>query len=281
MTTEQFIQHAHNTLAGVVVNNKTYGQGIIKDCYLNPALDLMVNIEFANNLTKGFALQIAMTFRTIKFLDDANLTQAKELLNELNPLKVQRAQEAVLEREQELEAMRQKVEQEKQAAKDKKKEEQFERAKETAIARFKSMRNNTYAITSAQDEYYYTIGWLAKNVRTISARLPDYLEPVFASHFGASAPRTVTDTSRKTVGGFKPQWSYAFTASIKNIDVAPALVLEKLNEARTKLADTAFIWNLIDNHNFKFGKEQDVDAIRKNIPECYLESFDNGFNAVD
>lgn len=139
------------------------------------------------------------------------------------------------------------------------------------------MFNETFEIEGTQEEYYVALGWLAANIGTISARLPDYLETVFSSHFGSNAPKTLVNTKRKTVSGLKPQWSYAFSASIKNADTAPMWVIKNLN-ANGKLANTALIWNLIDNHNFQFGRKQNIDEIRKTVPDCMLQWFDAGMS---
>ncbi|WP_338732011.1 hypothetical protein [Mangrovimonas cancribranchiae] len=39
---------------------------------------------------------------------------------------------------------------------------------------------------------------------------------------------------------------------------------------------TAFLEDLLNNHNFQEGEVQDIDAIRNSIPEQYREDFDRG-----
>ena len=39
-----------------------------------------------------------------------------------------------------------------------------------------------------------------------------------------------------------------------------------------------FVENLRTNHNFRYGKVQDVNSIRATIPDEYLSDFDSGLN---
>lgn len=280
MTTEQFIQHANNTLTNQTVISKLYGEGTVQNCRLSPDNDVLIDILF-ERIKKSFQLRLALKLKSIVFGDTVMNTRVLELLSHEAELKKE-AEEQAKQAAAQKEAARQEalatLKAEKKAKRD---EEKFEQAKQSAISKFKARSTQEYDIVGTQEEYYYTVGWLAANIGTVTARLPDYLENIFVSHFGADAHRYVIDSSRRTVNGYKPQWTYSFQASVRNRDVAPAMVLENLNEAGTKLANTSFIWNLIDNQEFKFGKTQDVEKIKKTVPDCYLEWFNKGFNAVD
>ena len=131
----------------------------------------------------------------------------------------------------------------------------------------------------ATGEFYYSLGWLAKHCGVITAKLPDYLSKAFESHFGSDVPKTLVDTSKKTVGGFSKQWSFEFVCSIKKVKdlEVPAVILGTTSDITKGIHNTSFIWDLVDNYGFQFGKTQDVDKIREAIPDTYLKYFENGY----
>ena len=69
------------------------------------------------------------------------------------------------------------------------------------------------------------------------------------------------------------------TASIKkkSLDKIPAFLTQYLSKTGTSVANTAFIWDLVTNYGFQFGKTQDLDQIRGAIPTDYLTYFENGY----
>jgi hypothetical protein len=69
------------------------------------------------------------------------------------------------------------------------------------------------------------------------------------------------------------------TASIKkkSLDKIPAFLTQYLSKTGTSIANTSFIWDLVTNYGFKFGKTQDLDQIRGTIPTEYLTYFENGY----
>jgi hypothetical protein len=42
------------------------------------------------------------------------------------------------------------------------------------------------------------------------------------------------------------------------------------------LTDTSFVWELVDNYGFKFGKTQDLEAVRSCVPSEYISEFELG-----
>lgn len=131
----------------------------------------------------------------------------------------------------------------------------------------------------ATGEFYYSLGWLAKHCGVITAKLPDYLGKAFENYFGSDVPKTLVDTSKKTVGGFSKQWSFEFVCSIKKVKdlEVPAVILGTTSDITKGIHNTSFIWDLVDNYGFQFGKTQDVDKIREAIPDTYLKYFENGY----
>ena len=131
----------------------------------------------------------------------------------------------------------------------------------------------------ASGEFYYNLGWLAKNVNSISVTLPDYLLKYFEKHFGTESNPTVVDSKKKTINGHAMQWSLSMKASIskKAVDSIPAFLKQYLSTAGNALTNTSFIWDIVDNYGFKFGKTQSLDDIRNSIPTHCIEYFEKGY----
>jgi len=128
---------------------------------------------------------------------------------------------------------------------------------------------------SLASEFYTTLGWLAKHTGTVSAALPDYLEPTFRKHFG-DAPCRVVDSRKKGPAGWTSQWTSSFAVSLKKPESIPALLEQYLNPARKALTNSEFVLDLVDNYGFKFGKAQDLEAIRSCVPSTYHNDFELG-----
>jgi hypothetical protein len=131
----------------------------------------------------------------------------------------------------------------------------------------------------ATGEFYYALGWLAKHCGVITAKLPDYLGKSFESYFGSDVPKTLVDTSGKTSGGFAKQWSWEFVCSIKkakDLEVPP-IIRDTTSDITKGIHNTSFVWDLVANYGFQFGKTQDLEKIRESIPVHCLEYFEKGY----
>jgi hypothetical protein len=150
--------------------------------------------------------------------------------------------------------------------------------REKSIQEFERMTRVDRGIC-ATGEFYYNLGWLAKNVGTISVSLPDYLLPYFENHFGTEAKPTVIDSSKRTVNGHPMQWTFSMKASLhkNSLSTIPALLKQYLSSAGNSLTYTEFIWDIVENYGFKFGKTQDLEKIRESIPVHCLEYFEKGY----
>lgn len=129
------------------------------------------------------------------------------------------------------------------------------------------------AILSEPKTYYETLGWMAGNVKSIKAAVPSDLESWFVKNFGA-VEHTVIDSSKKTINGHPMKWSISFKATFKN--EVPALIADKTGVSKKSIDSVAYIWDLIENHGFCFGTKQDVDHIRKFVPNSFLSEFETG-----
>lgn len=173
-----------------------------------------------------------------------------------------------------------KFEADRQAKELAKQEAKYQAAKEKAIQDFEVMARQERGIC-ASGEFYYNLGWLAKNVGTISAALPDYLLKYFENHFGTEAKPTVVDSKKRTVSGHPMQWALSMKASLhkKSVDTIPPFAKQYLNSAGNALTNTEFIWDLVENYGFRFGKSQDLNQIKSSIRPEYIKYFENGYAA--
>lgn len=152
--------------------------------------------------------------------------------------------------------------------------------REKSIQEFERMTHVDRGIC-ASGEFYYNLGWLAKNVGTISVSLPDYLLPYFENHFGTEAKPTVVDSSKRTVNGHPMQWTFSMKASLlkNSLSTIPEFLKQYLSSAGNSLTSTELIWDIVENYGFKFGKTQDIEQIRSAIRPEYIEPFEKGYAA--
>ena len=158
-------------------------------------------------------------------------------------------------------------------------EVQYQKQRDNGLKSFNSAihaaKETTYSYTN---EFYYALGWMTKHVGTITAKLPDYLEDCFIKYFG-DVPRTIFDSKRRSPAGWQYQWSWCFIASLKKVDSIPSVLIPYMNDTQKAIVKTSFIWNLIDDYGFQFGKIQDMNKILNNIPATYINDFYAGYAA--
>lgn len=166
------------------------------------------------------------------------------------------------------------------AAAEKKAEAKYKQQKEKALRDFDRLAERASELSDV-DEFYYSLGWLAKHVGVITAKLPDYLGSAFEKHFGADAPKTLVDSRAKTIGGYAKQWSWEFVASIKKLKetTVPAYLQGTTTDFSKGIHNTSFVWDLVDNYGFQFGNKQDIEKIKQTIPTDFIPSFEAGLTA--
>ena len=236
-------------------------------------IDSMVMDIAFDNATKRFAVEPVISGKVFftKFADNDELRDAwnvvlgfhTEITRQYNKIK-----NAEAEAERELK---------KKEAADKKASEKLEATKARSINAFENLVTSEH-IKNTSAEFYYSLGWIAKHVGTISAAMPDYLLSAFERQFGTDYKPSVVDSNKKTVNGHSMQWTFSMKASIKKADdvIIPAYLESYLNTKRNFISDTAFVWDLVENYGFSFGKEQDIEHIRTYIPTEYMDFFDDG-----
>jgi seryl-tRNA synthetase len=176
------------------------------------------------------------------------------------------------------EGQRRQSEERKLEKKRKENEKKMMGMKASAEKEIDNLINNREKKISKADEFYYTLGWLAKHVGTITAKMPDFLEASFVKHFG-EVEHTVVDSTKVGPAGYTSQWRLSMEASLKKAENIPATLTDYLNPAGKKVSKTSFIWSLIDDYGFKFGKKQDTLDIMRCVPIEYVPMFNAGMNA--
>jgi hypothetical protein len=256
------------------VKHKIYGEGQLT--FVKVPLSgsaIYATVDFAAG-TKTLSLDMAFA---------KNLLEMPETLTDilLEAQTVYKADFIERENEQRLAdrlAREQAKEAEKQAKAAKEAEEKYEKIKTKALKDFNNLVD-TVVPKSTADEFYYSLGWLAKHAGTVAAALPDYLESSFIGHFGNTTSCRVVDSKKRYPSGWTAQWTWAFTIALKKpkqISTVPAFLADKLNPSGKAVSDTAFIWDLVDNYGFQFGKTQDLDKIRSHVPSDKLSFFEAG-----
>lgn len=255
------------------VKHRTYGEGQLT--FVKAPLtggSLYATVDFAAG-TKTLALDVLLTNNLLQMPDILmdSLVEAQSVFKADFIEREQAQRLADRQARDEAEAAK------KKAAEDKKAEEKYEATKAKAIKDFEVLAAADRP-TEVTNEFYYSLGWLAKHVGVITAKLPDYLGSSFEKHFGTEAPKTLVDGRAKTIGGHAKQWSWEFVASIKKLKdtTVPAYLQGITTDFSKGIHNTSFVWDLVDNYGFQFGKKQDVDKIRSHVPASCLTSFEAG-----
>lgn len=252
------------------VKHKTYGEGqLVIATVPSNGNSLYATIDFESG-NKFFALKALLDFNLLELSEDL-----KTVLTEAQSVFFANYETVEAEKRK---ANRLAYEQAKKEAEEKKQEEKYQASKAKMIKEFETLAN-TERPMSTTAEFYYSLGWIARNCGTFACSLPDYLLPYFQSQFGTDYEPHAVDSKKRTVNGYAMQWTISMTANIKkkSIDKIPAFLTQYLSKSGTSIANTAFIWDLVANYGFKFGKTQDINQIRATIPNTYLTYFETGY----
>ena len=136
-------------------------------------------------------------------------------------------------------------------------------------------------ISNITNEFYYSLGWLAKHAKKVSAAMPDYLEKWFIKNFGNVEHRAV-DQSILSPSGLPSQFALYMKIDLDTNTDIPAYLVSHLGDVSKDIkpiSDTPFVFDLVRDYGFKFGKSQDVNEIEDCIPDNYLDDFRLGLVA--
>ena len=261
----EFIQQ----VTGAEVTNQLFGHGKIVSCLnvCNTLESLIVTVHFDLDETKNYGLSVALSSGGLKFVDESTVGLWDEFVSEQYKMKAQ--YNKAVEDEQCRQKEEAKLEQ-----KRKDNEKKLEGMKAQAEKEFKKLAEQSVESVKTAD-FYYALGWLSKHVGTITAKMPDYLEPAFIKHFG-DVEHTAVDSTKVGPAGFTSQWHLSMEASLVKANNIPALLNEYLSQNGKKVSKTSFVWDLVDKYGFKFGKKQDQLEIMNHVPVNYLPMFHAG-----
>lgn len=270
-TEAQLVEVINEYLKGKEVKSAYHGVGTVTESNGETLSTIIIDVAFANE-TRRFSLGTLMTYVNIVKFTDPEVKETWEQALAVHT-KLTNAYEAVkdTERHMALEAA-------KKAEEAKRAEFRYDRIKAKAIKDFETLTAKASSL-SAEDEFYYALGWMAKHIGSISAVLPDYLESSFTKHFGTETSARIVDSKKRTVNGNSMQWTFGFKATLRKAENIPVILNQYLSTTGKAIANTSFVWDLIDNYGFQFGKEQNEKAIADHIPVEFLSSFEAGLMA--
>lgn len=230
-------------------------------------------VAFAD-CTKQYQLKTALTSKFLHFNNETLLDIYNTYLNAHKELTAQWNVRAEQLRVEAKEAA-------KKAEAEQKAEAAYQAKKLKAETEFEAMTKEAKTFENPDEEFYYSLGWLAKHIGTLTAKLPDYLGSAFERHFGSETPKILIDSRAKTSGGYAKQWSWEFKCTMKKLKetVIPTCIQNVTTDFSKGIHNTAFLWDLVENYGFQFGKSQDVSKIAEQIPSQYLTAFNSGLTA--
>lgn len=267
----EFATDFFEAVKSAVINHKVYGSGIPKALNLhtyNNAVNAIVSIAFPE---QDVRFPLSAFFEGFLTAPDDEISEAVSQYAEVYKKLTEQREEL---RKADADAARAAV---KKAEAERKAAEVYEKQKQSSLKRFDQLAANHTYDGAVNAEYWHAVGYLAKHAGTINAKLPDYLEPAFDKAFGTDAPRTIIDNSKKTSSGNAMQYSFSFHASLKKVGETLPAYIAQLTENTKTISNVSFIWDLISNRGFNFGKTHDVEAIRSHVPAEYLFAFEEGF----
>ena len=286
---EKDFNDSMNVVKGLKVNCDKYGEGTITNAYVHcpdfesyspysvdELLCLYVEVEFECG-SKTFVMPKAIDSGFLK-VDEVTILALKEGLDILKDSTEARRADLDAMFAAEIEADRLEREQRQAKLKAEKEAAKFELRKEQALAKLNKLKPESAKklFKDSPNSFYESLGWMAKHLKCIKPTMPDYMEPWFITNFGDVEERYVVDSKKKTSGGFAYQWSLGFKMTFDE-EVSGPLAQKATSKNKKSIDNVAFVWDLIDNYGFKFGKIQDIDKILDEIPADRLDEFRRGY----
>ena len=262
---------SENITFPVSAHHRTLGSCLIESIrisFTDSGVDCLATLKFESGITKGYSLKILFNLGHLT-LDESVSDLIQNYITLVNDLYNQKVILVREESRQKMEkALQDKIEAKKLAA--------YEKKKAKDIQDFEAMLANRTPIT-VTDEFYYSLGWIARHAGTVNAALPDYLHKYFTREFGSDAPCRVVNSQHRGPAGYQSQWTKSFSVSLVKRDTIPAYLEQYLNPKRTAISDSDFVKTLVQDYGLKFGKQQDIDAIRDIVPVEYISMFEAGY----
>lgn len=261
-----------STAINAKVNTKSYGPGTITEVDGSTFDQIIITVAFAACIKKFKADVALRTVKSMEFEDETLAAEYESLYQDHSDLT----------HEKNLAEVAARLAAREEAAKQEKLRKAAEKAKQLSVKIIKDFGELASQMKTYKSEesagFFWGLGWLAKHISTISASMPDYLDSYFIQQFGSDAVHTLVDSTKLTSGGHAMKWNFSFKATVGSKAEIPAMFAQYLNTNGKAFTNTVFLWDLIENHGFKFGKEQDVNAIRSKVPVEFKGAFDEGYN---
>lgn len=232
--------------------------------------------------TKICALDLGINSGVIKLEDNVQkvVDEYFEILNKAKEAYAVETEAARKEADEKARLAREKYEAEKARREEIKKQieadKRYAKRVERALHKLSTLRpEKTEKLFETPTSQYEIIGWMAKHLTSVRAAMPDYAEKWFVGRFG-DVERYVVNSKKKTSGGFAYQWGLGLKLTFDE-DVKGPLEQRATSKNKKVIDNVAFVWDLVENYGFQFGKEQNISQIKAEVPEQYLPDFEKGY----
>jgi hypothetical protein len=256
------------TACAIACTHKIYGPGTITKIkcaeYLNRP-ELFLTFE-SDVKTTAFAYTVASKLFT---LDEADKLVLEGVLAEYSGNWLEFDANRKAEAEAKAKA---KKEAEKQAEANKKAEQKLK----ATMAKLEKLKPEDIAsVCGTPQTEYEVLGWLAKHCTSIKPSMPAEALGWFEQKFGKIDNAKVYEAGAKTTGKNPMKYTLSIDGNF-NAEV-PSILSRFVSGSKSKhISSVEFFWALIDKYGFQFGKKQNIDAIKKFVPDCYLADFECG-----
>lgn len=280
---EEIKNELNETFIGEKVKSPKYGEGTIKEIndivfygkHADVPIGIAAQVAFEEEI-RSFYINLAIKTNFIVLYNVELKDVIKDAMVELEKVADVQYQVHLEEIEKELEVRKIVKEAELATKKEYEARQKLQKKQEKILNDLNKIKRKS---VSVENTFYNDLGWIAGHVGSISAQIPDYLENWFDNRFGKTSSKTVINSLRKTSGGFAMKWNPSFTISFKKVkdEEIPASLYSQIK--RNKINNVGFVFDLIENYGFTFGKTQNIDEIRKCIPTSHIEQFELGLKA--
>jgi hypothetical protein len=268
MTTEMLTTVNSENLCSIDCTHKTYGAGKITKIrcseYLGkPELFLTFESEVKNTtFAYTFAVKLLELNETDASTLESLMTEYRENWLEFDTnrkAEVMAAWEA-----------------EKVAEAKAKADEAAQKKLKATMANLNKMQPEDISATCQTSQVEYeTIGWLAKHCTSIKPFMPAGVLDWFEQKFGKVDNAKIYEAEEKTSG--KNPMKYTLSIEGCFDSEVPSVLNRYAQKNNPKhINSIGFFWTLVTKYGFQFGRKQNVDEIRKLVPEVYLADFERG-----
>ena len=134
----------------------------------------------------------------------------------------------------------------------------------------------------SEESFYEALGYLAKpgRIAYYQAELPEDKEPQFKKLFPNQDYKVIK--SSYGANGLPTKQGCQFRINLATIVNCPDSLLRHISEKNGNWAGrinrSKFALRLVQYNGFRFGHSQNVEEIRKRVPEKYIEAFNKGYS---